>query len=142
MTLAQLFTDAIQYDEPKLAYTIYWASQNGISMEEDFETLKIIQIDWQAVERLVEANPLNISQIKLYSCKEGEGFHLVLAKDEMSAKGEILTRFGYVPKQMHDVSHGMDKALWDDRKRKSIWIRGVKDAALVFPVYIGMTEKE
>lgn len=142
MTLAQLFTDAIQFDEPKLAYTIYWASQNGLSMDESFETLKAMQIDWQAVEKLVETNPLAIQQIKLYSHKEGNGFHLVLARNEQEAIGKIYSEIGRVPKRMHDVSHGMDHVLWDHQKKKLEWIRGLKNAALEFPVYVGWLEKE
>lgn len=142
MTLHQLFNDAIQWGEPRLAYTIYWATHHGISLNQNFETLKNAQIDFQAVRDLVESDPLGISHIKLYTCRDGDDFHLVLAESEADAKGEILTRFGKVPKQMHDVSYGMDKILWDDQQNKTIWIRGIKDSSFEFPVYVGLIEKD
>lgn len=142
MTLAQLFTDAVQYDEPRLAYTIYWASQNGLSVQSDFETLKAMDIDHSEVNKLIALNPLNIGNIKLYTCKEGNGFHLVLAESERDAKSAVMEEVGYIPNRMHDVSHGMDNVLWDNEKKKSVWIRGMKNDSLVFPVYIGWLEKE
>lgn len=142
MTLRELFNDAVKYDEPKLAYTIYWASQNGISLDQNYETLKNADVDFREVDELIKSNPLGIQSIRLYSCKEGSKFHLILARDEQEAKGEILTRYGYIPAQVHDVSHGMDNSLWDSRKNKSEWIRGIKDSAIEFPVYLGLIGKE
>jgi len=141
MTLNRLLNDAIQWGEPKLAYAIYWASQNGVGLDGNLETLKNAEIDFKAVDELIKADPLGINKIKLYSCKSGQAFHLILAESESDAKGELLMRLGTIPNRVHDVSHGMDQILWDDVKAKSEWIRGIKDSSFEFPVYIGMVTK-
>ncbi|MDN4609152.1 hypothetical protein [Sporosarcina highlanderae] len=135
MKLGEVFADAIQYDEPRLAYSIYWATQNGHNSSQSYETLKTIEIDWVAVDGLIKSNPLNISAIRLYSYKEGDGFHFVLAKSVREAKIELLNELGWVPEPVHDVSHGMDKFLW--RNGEMVYIRKIKDTSLKFPLYLG-----
>lgn len=143
MTLHDELNDAIVYGEPKLAYSIYWASMNGLSLNENFESLKTTEIDFEAVEKLVEEDPFGIQSIKLYSSKTAAGlFHLVLAKTEADARTEIHKHTDERLNAIHDVSHGMDQVLWDVDKNKSEWIRGTKDTTMQFPRYIGLIESE
>lgn len=142
MTLRQLLNDAIEWDEPKLAYAIYWASTQGFDLNNSFDDLKQLAIDFSEVDKLVQLDPLGISKIKMYSCKDGDGFHLIFAERIEDARGMLINNFGRIPNAVIDVSHGFDKHFYDATTRKFEWVRKVKNETISFPHYYGYLERE
>lgn len=142
MTLREWMIDAIKFDEPTLAYSIYWAAQNGLSLDGNFESLKQAQLDHAAIAQLIESDPLGIRYIKLYSWKDGAGFHLVLATNEQQARECIYSVTGKRADTLHDVTErGMDVSLWDVQRNRTELIRDIKADCVQFPHYIGMVVK-
>lgn len=144
MTIQELMHDAFKFDEPKLAYSIYWAIQKGLAQpNESFKSFQQVALNQEEIDQLIKDNPLEMDSTKLFTAKVEEGlFHLVLASNEKDARGEIYKETGNVPGRIFDITKDMDSPLWDETTRKGTTIRKIKDSALRIPHYIGVYDKQ
>lgn len=143
MTYNELLTDAIKYDEERLAYSIYWLIKQGIIKGTDFAK----QINWDLVNHdevteMITRNELGMVPIKLFSMPIGEGKHLlVFAQDEKSARGHCLNELGIVVQKIFDLTDKINRSFWFPEKQKYLSLRELRDETLVFPATALIFEK-
>lgn len=138
-----MLTDAIKYDEERLAYSIYWLIKQGIIKGTDFTK----QINWDLVNHdevteMITRNELGMVPIKLFSMPIGEGKHLlVFAQDEKSARGHCLNELGIIAQKVFDLTDKINRSFWFPEKQKYLSLRELRDETLVFPATALIFEK-
>lgn len=138
-----MLTDAIKYDEEKLAYSIYWLIKQGIIKGTDYAK----QVNWDLVNHdevtgMIERNELGMVPIKLFSMPIGEGKHLlVFAQDEKSARGHCLNELGIIAQKVFDLTDKINRSFWFPEKQKYLSLRELRDETLVFPATALIFEK-
>lgn len=138
-----MLTDAIKYDEEKLAYSIYWLIKQGIIKGTDYAK----QINWDLVNHdevteMITRNELGMIPIKLFSMPIGEGKHLlVFAQDEKSARGHCLNELGIIAQKVFDLTDKINRSFWFPEKQKYLSLRELRDETLVFPATALIFEK-
>ena len=138
-----MLTDAIKYDEERLAYSIYWLIKQGIIKGIDFAK----QINWDLVNHdevteMITRNELGMVPIKLFSMPIGEGKHLlVFAQDEKSARGHCLNELGIIAQKVFDLTDKINRSFWFPEKQKYLSLRELRDETLVFPATALIFEK-
>lgn len=126
------FEDALKYGESLVAYHAYFQIQNPGK-----------PVDWEEIIRMKNEDVLGINSIKLFTSKQEDAFHLVLAANQNDASKGIRKATGYTPFKIIEMPYGMDQPLWIENEQtyQSITIRQIKDNAIQFPYYIGLMEK-
>ena len=143
MTLHDMLNEAIKYDDAFLAYSILWASQNGIPLNAPYDDLIQKGINISEVRQLALNDTLGILKVKLYTTKHDDGcYHLVLAENPQDAQTELLKRTGTLYRNFSNITKNMDEYLYDPQTRKFESIREIKNKAIKMPHYIGLYEKE
>lgn len=134
MTLNELLYESLKSDEHFLAYSIYWAIQEGLVKGSDrFETLKNINLDTVKINELRERNVLNVKEIKLYSMPmETNQYLFVFAENESDARGVYMQQFSKLPKSIGDMTSRMDFEMWSEEEGYKTF-REMKDEILHFP---------
>lgn len=135
MTVNELMYDALKYDEPLLAYSVFWSIKQGLCKAQDhvreFKTELVIQ---EEVNELVEQNPLGMNTLKLYAMPTKENHSLlVFADSEASAKGHYLSEQGKLPRLIHDMTFKLDTTFWFGEEQGYKTLRKVRDETLMFP---------
>lgn len=143
MTYKELLTDAIKYDEERLAYSIYWLIRQGIIKGTDYAK----QFNWDLVNHdevteMITRNELGMVPIKLFSMPIGKGKHLlVFAQDEKSARGHCLNELGIIAQKVFDLTDKINRSFWFPEKQKYLSLRELRDETLVFPATALIFEK-
>ena len=142
MTVGEYFSDALNYGEDLLAYSIYWTIKNGVCQAYDDESVfKLELLNIEEINEMMECNELGIRTIKLYSMPTEPGVCLyVLAENEQSARGEYLNEFGILPKAIEDISYQMDRTFCIEEIGNKT-VREMKDETLKFPAILFEYEK-
>ena len=143
MTYNELLYDAIRFDEPKLAYPLYYLIKNGIVNGSDmYKKEMLFNIPRNEVDKLVTENVLGLNKIKLYSVPIGDNKHFILfAESEESARGHCLNELGRLPTKIIDITQKMDMSFWFEEKKKYQSLREIKDETLTFPSSVMIFEK-
>lgn len=138
-----MLTDAIKYDEEKLAYSIYWLIKQGIIKGTDYAK----QVNWDLVNHdevsgMIARNELGMVPIKLFSIPIGNGKHLlVFAQDEKSARGHCLNELSIVAQKIFNLTDKINRSFWFPEKQKYLSLRELRDETLVFPATAMIFEK-
>ena len=143
MTYNEFLYDAIKFDEPKLAYPLYYLIKNGIVNGSDYYKREVLlSVPQIEVDKLIAENVLNLNKIKLYSVPLGNGQHFILfAESEESARGHCLNELGRLPTKIIDITQKMDMSFWFEEKKKYQSLREIKDETLTFPSSVMIFEK-
>lgn len=143
MTYNEFLYDAIKFDEPKLAYPLYYLIKNGIVNGSDYYNREmLLSVPQSEVDKLMTENVLNLNKIKLYSVPLGNGQYFILfAESEESARGHCLNELGRLPTKIIDITQKMDMSFWFEEKKKYQSLREIKDETLTFPSSVMIFEK-
>ena len=143
MTYNELLYDAIRFDEPKLAYPLYYLIKNGIVNGSDmYKKEMLFNIPRNEVDKLIAENVLGLNKIKLYSVPIGDNKHFILfAESEESARGHCISVLGRLPEKIIDISQKIDMSFWIEEKKKYQSLREIKEETLVFPSSVMIFEK-
>lgn len=143
MTYNELLYDAIRFDEPKLAYPLYYLIKNGVvNGNEMYNKEMLFNIPRHEIDKLITENVLGLNKIKLYSVPIGDNKHFILfAESEESARGHCINVLGRLPEKIIDISQKMDMSFWIEEKKKYQSLREIKDETLVFPSSVMIFEK-
>lgn len=143
MTYNELLTDAIKYDEEKLAYSIYWLIKKDIVKGTEYaKKINWDLVDHDEVASMITQNELGMVPIKLFSMPIGEGKHfLVFAQDEQSAKGHCLNELNIIVNKIYDLTDKINRSFWFPEKQKYLSLRELRDETLIFPATAMIFEK-
>lgn len=88
LTVKELFHEAILYDVPLMAHTVYFAVEKGLVQWDDPESrIPYEQLDHEAIARMRDGNWLRMCTIKLFVVPMGERrFAVYLAGTEGEVK--------------------------------------------------------
>lgn len=144
VTYNEFFYDAIKFDEPRLAYPLYYLIKNNLVNGNDrYSREMLLSVPHSEVEKLMQENILNMNKIKLYSVPLGNRQHFILlAENEESARGHCFNTLGRLPNKIIDISHKMDMEFWFDDIKKYKTLREIKDETLMFPSSVMLFEKK
>lgn len=135
-TYSDMFNGAIDLGMDLFAYLIFNELSKGVDPSKPFDRSIINTDNINAAIYTGSTNPLGLKAIKLYSSKQGNGFHLCLADSEESALG-CISKYseGLVFKVMH-VPHGLLQPIYDKQSGEEILICEFKDRCIEFPAYV------
>lgn len=135
MTVNELMYDALKYDEPLLAYSVFWSIKQGLCKAQDHaRTFKAELVNQEEVNELIKQNVLGVNTLKLYAMPTKENHSLlVFAESEASAKGHYLNELGVLPKKVHDMTNKLDTTFWLGEEQGYKTLREVRDETLMFP---------
>lgn len=135
MTVNELMYDALKYDEPLLAYSVFWSIKKGLCKAHDHVKLfKAELVNQEEVYELIKQNALGMKSFNLYSMPTTPGHHLIVfAESEASAKGHYLNEKGVLPKKIYDMTSKLDTSFWYGKERGYKTFREVRDETIMFP---------
>lgn len=142
MNVHELMQEAIRFDEPFLAYALYWGIRNDVIQGIDnADEIDFNVMDVDAVSEMISRNELGIEVIRLYSMRMEDGrFAIILAKKEADARGKFLTEFGKLPKRIIDISEKMDTDFYFEKVGYRS-IREIKESVIDLPYLVMVYQK-
>lgn len=135
MTVNELMYDALKYDEPLLAYSVFWSIKQGLCKANDHvKEFKTELVNQEEVNDLIKQNVLGMNMLKLYAMPTKPNHSLlVFAETEAAAKGHYLNELGNLPRTVHDMTHKLDTTFWFGEEQGYKTLRKVRDETLMFP---------
>ena len=140
LTVKELLHDAILYDVPKMAYTVYYAVQKGFVRLDDLESrIPFEQLDHDAISEMMNENCLRMCTVKLFAVPiGGKQYAVYLAESVEEVRRQHFHIYGRFARRVRDVSHKMDVSIYCEVKRKSHSFRELKWKVLDFPYHVGV----
>ena len=138
MTVGEELAEAIYYDDPFLAHTLYFALLKGYVQEDDPRSKLPTDLDYETITKMRDDNLLQMCTIKLFNIPLGEGRHAIyLARSEDDARAKHFKIYGRLAQRVIDASHRMDGSLYWNDTGVSKTFREMKREALEFPSFVG-----
>lgn len=141
-TIRKLYTDAVVFENPFMAYGIFLLAQrNLIDWEADEETLSFDPLSFEEINEAMKQNLLGLNQINLYTMKTGNKFAFILAKDAKSAANEYVKANKRKPDFTVEINDRMDHSMHLEKTGNTLSFREVRNQTNTFPHYVGDFEK-
>ena len=138
ITVKEELAEAIYYDEPFLAHTLYYALQKGYVQEDDPISKLPTDMDYKAITKMRDDNWLQMCTIKLFTIPLNQDrYAIYLARDEDDVRAKHFKIYGWLAQRVIDASHRMDASLYWNDTGVSKTFREMKREALEFPSYVG-----
>lgn len=141
-TVANLFNDALVYDEPYMAHFIYYCISNKkINWEESAEKLFVLELTTEELVEFLEIkrrDTLKMRPVKLYAIKRnGNLYDFYFAKTPEQAAHLHHQLFGEKVVKVIDAYNKMiDKAIYDPKSKTTRTFREVMRETVKLPRYV------
>lgn len=130
--------EAIEYDRPFLAHTIYYAIQQGYVQLDDPISKIPTDMDYDTIKKMENANFLQMCTVKIFTIPFGQGMNAIyLANCQNEARAMHFTIYRQHAQRIQDASRRMDVSLYCEETGKHQVIRDMKRRAVEFPCYVG-----
>lgn len=138
-TMKTELMDAIKYDEPFLAHSIYYAIQQGyVKIDDPYDDLPA-DMDYDTIKKMQNANFLQMCTVKIFNIPFGQGMHAIyLATSENDARAKHFTIYREHAQWIQDASSRMDVSLYCEETGVNKSFREMKREAAEFPCYVGV----
>lgn len=139
LTVKELFHDAVLYDVPLMAHTVYYAAQKGLVQWDDPESrIPYGELDHGEIIRMRDENWLRMCTVKLFVVPMGwRRFAVYLAEKEGEARALHRKVYGEYARRVMDVSGKMDASIYCEETGKSQSFWELKRQAVEFPFFVG-----
>lgn len=138
MTIAELYEEAVKMRLSLMTYSLLWAMQQGKIESGDYaDKLKSLELDKEAIDSLMNTDPLQLERIKAYAFMYVSGVHqIVLAESESQAKYFMAKRTRLSPIKIFDVTNRMHIDFWNPELGANQSINDVYRSVYEFPHYV------
>lgn len=138
-TMKTELMDAIKYDEPFRAHSIYYAIQQGyVQIDDPYNGLPA-DMDYDTIKKMQHANILQMCTVKIFTIPFGQGMHAIyLANCENEARAMHFTVYRQHAQRIQNASRRMDVSLYCEETGTHEVIRDMKRRAVEFPCYVGV----
>jgi hypothetical protein len=137
-TIRELYTDAVVFENPFMAYGIFLLAQrNLIDWEADEHTLSLDPLSFEEINEAMKQNLLGLNVVNLYTLKTAwNTFAFILANDAKSATGEYIRVNKRKPEFTVEVNDRMDHSMHHEAKGKTMTFREIRNQIKKFPYYV------
>lgn len=144
MTINELLSDALAYEESFLAHAIYTGIKSGVLKGDDSADGDIFEnVNLEEAHKLHQQNILGIQSVKLYASPLSKSmFAMFFAESEEIARKLYKKEFRKECSSMHRLEYGLDASTYNlETKEHRTW-REERDSLPELPAYAGIFEKD